>query len=240
MDRQRASIEGNERLTTSVGVVLLCLLGLETLTTLALHSFLPVHIFLGLLLIPPIALKLASTGWRFIRYYTGNQAYRLAGPPRLLLRLLAPLLVASTVSLFGTGVALIVLGDGGGRLKDVHALSFAVWGSLMVVHVLAYLARTLRVGTADWRRRTEHAVAGASGRRRAVTVTLIAGVILSSATYPAWRGEHGEREHEGLAHARALPSAASWPRHVTTFPTASESGAARRRGATTGRRSTAS
>ena len=96
---------GNERLTTSVGLVLLVLLGIETLTTLALHSYLPEHIFLGLLLIPPVALKLASTGWRFLRYYTNNKPYRLEGPPRLLLRLLAPLLVASTLTLFGSGVA---------------------------------------------------------------------------------------------------------------------------------------
>ena len=27
-----------------------------------------------------IALKLASIGWRFLRYYTGNTPYRLEGP----------------------------------------------------------------------------------------------------------------------------------------------------------------
>jgi len=73
--------------------VLLVLLGIETLTTLALHSYLSEHIFLGLLLIPPVALKLASTGWRFLRYYANSERYRLEGPPRLLLRLLAPPLV---------------------------------------------------------------------------------------------------------------------------------------------------
>ena len=94
---------GNERLTTSVGLVLFVLLALETLTTLSLRSYLPVHSFLGLLLLPPLALKLASTGWRFLRYYTGNEPYRLEGPSKFLLRLLAPLLVASTLSLFGSG-----------------------------------------------------------------------------------------------------------------------------------------
>jgi hypothetical protein len=90
---------GNERLTTSVGLVLLVLLAVETLTTLSLGSFLPVHIFLGLVLPPPIALKLGSTGSRFVRYYTGSKPYRLKGPPLLLMRLLAPLLVASTLTL---------------------------------------------------------------------------------------------------------------------------------------------
>ena len=86
---------GNERLTTSTGLILLVLLSIETLTTLSLRSYLPVHIFLGLLLLPPVALKLASTGWRFVRYYTRNKPYRHEGPPRLLLRMLGPLLVAS-------------------------------------------------------------------------------------------------------------------------------------------------
>jgi len=176
---------GNERLTTSVGLILLVLLALETLTTLSLRSYLPVHIFLGLLLLPPLALKLASTGWRFLRYYTGNKAYRLEGPPRILLRLLAPLLVASTLSLFGSGVALIVAGRGGGLLLSLHAVSFVVWGVLMVVHVLGYLTRTLRVGPADWRRHAERVVAGASSRRAMVGGALVAGVIVALATYPA-------------------------------------------------------
>ena len=104
---------GNERLTSSTGLVLLVLLAAEALTTLALRAYLPVHIFLGLLLLPPVALKLSGTGWRFLRYYSRNEPYRLAGPPRRLLRVLAPLLVASTLSLFGSGAALIVVGHGG-------------------------------------------------------------------------------------------------------------------------------
>jgi hypothetical protein len=93
-----AGPQGNERLTSSTGLVLLVLLAIETLTTLALRTYLNVHLFLGLLLLPPVTLKLASTGWRFARYYTHNEPYVLAGPPRTLLRVLAPFLVASTSS----------------------------------------------------------------------------------------------------------------------------------------------
>jgi hypothetical protein len=184
---------GNERLTTSTGLVLLVLLAVETLTTLALRSYLPVHIFLGLLLLPPVALKLASTGWRFLRYYTRFKAYRLEGPPRVLLRVLAPLLIASTLSLFGSGVALIVLGHGGGALRTVHALSFIVWGPLMIVHLVAYLKRALRFGPADWRRPAEVVVAGARSRRAVLVGTLLAGVVLAAAIYPIqhFRGGHG-------------------------------------------------
>jgi hypothetical protein len=190
---------GNERLTTSTGLVLLVLLAVETLTTLALRSYLPVHIFLGLLLLPPVALKLGSTGWRFLRYYSGNKPYKLEGPPSPLLRVLAPLLVASTLTLFGSGVALIVVGHGDGSLRTLHTLSFIAWGVLMIVHVLAYLTRVLRVGLADWRRKAEQVVAGARSRRALLAGALIAGVIVAVATYPAqqaWlshRHEHHDR-----------------------------------------------
>jgi hypothetical protein len=199
---------GNKRLTTSVGLVLLVLLALETLTTLSLRSYLPVHIFLGLLLVPPIVLKLASAGWRFVRYYAGNKQYKLAGPPKLSLRLLAPLLIASTLTLFGSGVALILVGHGGGMLLSVHALSFYVWGVLMIVHVVAYFSRTLRVGTADWRRHAELVVAGTRSRRAALIGSLLAGVILAVATYPtqqAWRSDHrDDRSSDRLVHAPAV------------------------------------
>jgi hypothetical protein len=198
---------GNERLTTSVGLVLLVLLGIETLTTLALHSYLPEHIFLGLLLIPPVALKLGSTGWRFLRYYTNNRPYRLEGPPRLFLRVLAPFLVASTLTLFGSGVALIIVGHGGGPLLQLHAVSFAVWGVLIAIHTVAYLARVLRVGPADWRRHATRVVAGTRSRRAALLGALLAGVVLALATYPAqqsWLNHRHEHQHgDGAAHTPA-------------------------------------
>jgi hypothetical protein len=194
---------GNERLTSSTGLVLLVLLAVETLTTLALRTFLPVHIFLGLLLLPPVALKLASTGWRFLRYYTRNKPYRLAGAPRPLLRTLAPLLVASTLSLFGSGVALIAVGHGGGVPLTVHVLSFIAWVVLMIVHVLAYLKRVRRTGTSDWRRNARLVVAGARARRAALGAALLVGVIVALATYPtqqAWLSHHrNDRHRDGLS-----------------------------------------
>ena len=112
-------VDGNERLTAASGAVLLALLAAEGVTILFIRPLFPEHVFVGLLLIPPVALKLASTGWRFLRYYRGHRAYRLRGAPLLPLRLLAPLVVASTVAVFATGVALLsgcVLGIIGGFL----------------------------------------------------------------------------------------------------------------------------
>ena len=57
-----------------------------------------------MVLIPPVALKLGSTGYRFARYYLGSPVYRAKGPPLLPLRLLAPVLVLTTLLVFATGV----------------------------------------------------------------------------------------------------------------------------------------
>ena len=58
--------DGNERLTAGVGLVLLVLAIVEVATVVfGLHSHLSLHVFVGLVLIPPVLLKLASTGWRF-------------------------------------------------------------------------------------------------------------------------------------------------------------------------------
>jgi hypothetical protein len=205
------SPDGNERLTSSIGLVLLVLLAVETLTTIALSTYLNVHLFLGLLLLPPVTLKLASTGWRFVRYYTRNERYVLAGPPRMLLRVLAPLLVASTLAVFGTGVAMIVVGHRGGQLRTLHTFSFIAWGVLIGVHVLAYFMRVLRDGTMDWRRNAVDVVDGVRSRRAVVVGTLLAGVVLALATLPAQRTvlRHGghRHHHEDAAEALVPPPA---------------------------------
>ena len=167
----------------------LVLLGIETLTTLALHSYLPVHIFLGLLVIPPVALKLASTDWRFLRYYTNNGPYRREGPPRLLLRLLAPFLIASTLTLFASGVGLIVVGHGGGPLLQLHAVSFAVWGVLIAIHILAYLTQVLRVGLAVI----------AVSLMKVIGLTLAGGIILLWVCWRFWRDISGGAHHQAGA-----------------------------------------
>jgi hypothetical protein len=33
-------------------------------------------VFIGMVLVPPVLLKVDSTGWRFARYYRGAPAYR--------------------------------------------------------------------------------------------------------------------------------------------------------------------
>src|SRR6478609_5997854 len=99
---------GNRQLTAVVAAVLLLLLAIEGATLLQLHSLLTVHAFVGMLLIPVVALKLASTGWRMARYYLGTEEYVRLGPPPIVLRaVVAPVLILSTIVLFGTGLVLL-------------------------------------------------------------------------------------------------------------------------------------
>jgi hypothetical protein len=145
--------DGNERLTAATAFVLLVLLAVEGVTILFLRPLLSVHIFVGMLLIPPVALKLGAVGYRFARYYAGSAPYRAKGPPHLLMRVLvAPVLVASTLGLFATGVALLVAGPRGGIVLGLHKASFVVWLAAMSIHVVAYVLRVPALVAADWRR----------------------------------------------------------------------------------------
>ena len=70
-------------LTIAAGVVLTLLLMAEGITLLQMGPLLSVHMFIGLALIPPVLLKLGSTGYRFARYYTQSRPYVEKGPPPL-------------------------------------------------------------------------------------------------------------------------------------------------------------
>ncbi|HLX32964.1 MAG TPA: hypothetical protein VKR79_09400 [Gaiellaceae bacterium] len=159
-------IEWNERLTAVTGAVLIVLLAALGVTILSIGQLIWWHVLLGMLLIPPVLLKLASTGWRFVRYYSGTPEYVRRGPPQPLLRLLAPLVVVSTLVVFGTGVALLVVGPSGGILVGLHKASFVVWFLATAVHVLAHLRRLLPAA----------ATAGAAWRGLLVGATIVAGV----------------------------------------------------------------
>src|SRR5262249_29647086 len=99
-----AAVERNALITHAAAVGLTILLLREGLPLLNMRGLLHAHMFIGRVLTPPVALKLASTGSRSARYYTGAAAYREKGPPRLPLRVLAPVLVATTAMIFVSGV----------------------------------------------------------------------------------------------------------------------------------------
>lgn len=178
-------VEGNERLTAATAVVLVVLLAALGVTILSIGQLIWWHVLLGMLLIPPVLLKLGSTGWRFVRYYTRAPEYVLRGPPLLPLRLMAPLVIAATLAVFATGVALLVVGPSGGILVGLHKASFVVWLAVTAVHVLAHLRSIPRLATADWRRRPlppERSVPGSAWRRLLIAGSIVVGAILAIAT----------------------------------------------------------
>jgi hypothetical protein len=191
-------IEGNARLTATTAVVLIVLLAIEGVTILFIRPLLSLHMFVGVMLIPPVALKLASTSWRFFRYYAGSATYRQKGPPPLLLRLLvAPAVILSTLFLFGTGVALLAIGPGDGIVVGLHKTSFVVWLVAVGVHVLAHIRALPRDASNDWRRATRFPAAAV--RFGLVAAALFVGAGAAAATlhlaHP-WQhrggGERGE------------------------------------------------
>ena len=136
----------NRRLTAAAGAALLATIVTELATLANLAALLSVHVFVGVLMAGPLAVKLSSTGWRFVRYYAGAPAYVREGPPPLTLRMLAPLLVASTVAVIGTGFALVVTGPAHpGPLVALHVISFLVWMPAMAIHVLAHVWQVPRL-----------------------------------------------------------------------------------------------
>jgi len=191
----RGGSEGNARLTATAGLVLLVLLAVEGVTILSIRQLLSVHVFVGLLLIPPVALKLAVTGYRFQRYYARAAEYVRKGPPLLLMRMLvAPGLIAATLVVFGTGVALLAVGPGGGILLGLHKASFFVWLGAFGIHVLVYALRVPGLVAADWGR--DSGTPGAALRFGVVALALLIGLTVALAVLPAagpwlhWSGHH--------------------------------------------------
>ena len=179
-----SGVQGNERLTATTGLVLLVLLAVEGFTVLSVRGMFGVHVFVGLLLIPPIGLKLLSTGYRFTRYYTGSRAYRQAGPPQPIPRIIAPILVLCTVVLFGSGVLLLLQGpQQGDSTRTIHTVAFFFWFWVMAVHVLTYVWRTPGLVLADVSVRG-HALRGRVTRQSLVIGSVLLGVVAAVVFLP--------------------------------------------------------
>ena len=99
--------------------------------------------------------------------------------------------VASTVALFGTGVALLALDQREGTIVGLHKASFLVWLGALGIHVLV---RVIRLPGALRAR-----LPGASLRIAAAAVALVAGGALATLTFPAAdRLQDAASEHIGF------------------------------------------
>jgi hypothetical protein len=164
------------------GAILLIGFAVEGFTILQIHRLLFLHFVVGFLLIGPVLLKIASTGYRFVRYYTGSAAYLRRGPPSPVMRLLGPLVILTSVAVIGTGVMLAVVGPGPSRWLFLHKATFVLWFGVMTIHVLNYAPRlpqalTHRAGRGAARGQL---LFSGSGRWLALVVALAAGVAVAA------------------------------------------------------------
>ena len=192
--------EGNEQLTAMVAVVLLVLLAALGVTILRIGQLIWLHLFLGLLLLGPVAAKMGSTGYRFAHYYARSRGYFLKGAPPPIMRLIAPIVVLSTIVVFISGMLLLIDGP---QPRDsfllIHKASFVIWLGFVGLHVLGHLpglGTTLRAagpGTA-----ATGGTAGSAGRWITLAGAVVAGLVLAIVLIPqydAWTASHAFLRH---------------------------------------------
>lgn len=198
---------GNERLTGITGALLLLPLAVEGVTILRIGQLISLHMFLGLVLLAPIGLKLASTGYRFAGYYLGRTPYRRKGPPPMPMRILAIGVVPSTIVMLVSGVALMLVGPADrDPLLLIHKVSFIVWVALTAGHVLAHLRGSYASLQAEYRppRRPGVRIAGTASRAILILTVVLAGVIVALVAIPefaAWHHVIGDHHRDSAASA---------------------------------------
>ena len=198
-------------MTAWLGLLLLVAFLVECVTLISLGQLMTVHVIVGVLLTALVLAKTATTGWRIVRYYLGDPAYREAGPPPLILRVLGPLVVIGGLAVLGTGLALVALGHNardqlfaalGFRVDAVtlHQAAFVVWLAVTVPHTLGRLVPALQI-VANRQR-----LAGGALRATAVAAAIAAGAIVAGPVL----GEAGEWLHhsregdDGLARTSVI------------------------------------
>jgi hypothetical protein len=188
-----SGVVGNARLTGTLGAALFVLLAIEGVTILRVKELISAHVFVGMLIVPPVVVKTAATMYRFTRYYLGDPNYSHKGPPPTLLRIAGPLVVVTSIAVLATGIGMLAAGPGTRWLLEAHKASFILWFAVMTVHVLGHILDTPALALADWtraRRATAAPPAGREARAAVVLATLLAGLVLavlSLGWLGAWR-----------------------------------------------------
>ncbi len=184
--------EGNERLTAATGVALVLMLAALGVTIINLRLLIWEHLFIGLLVIGPVALKLATTGYRFARYYTGDAAYVRKGPPPILLRAIGPLVVVTTLLVLASGIALLAGGTSSrGTFFPIHKISFIVWLVFIGLHILGHLPSLPKALRGDYAPGSD--LPGRGARVITLAGALAAGLVLAIVLIPdfsAWTSSH--------------------------------------------------
>jgi hypothetical protein len=199
---------GNARLTAWTGALLLVLFLVELATLLDVTGLISWHVVVGVLLVPPALLKTGTTGWRILRYYTRSRAYRQAGPPPTILRVLGPLVVAGTLAVLGSGLALLALGQDASlrpfldvlgyqvSALTVHQACFVVWAVATGLHTLGRLVPATRLITGN--ATVPGGVARIVGLLGVVVLAILAAVLIYEAS-TSWVAQPIEHHHRVVA-----------------------------------------
>ena len=177
-----SGVEGNARITATTGAFLFVLLAVEGVTILRIHDLLTAHVFVGMVIAAFVVTKLASVGYRFVRYYVGDRAYVRKGAPHVMLRIAGPIVVLTTVAVVVTGIAALAAGRSAHWLTDLHKASFVLWFVVTTVHVVGHVLDTPMLAVADYKPGSRTSTVGGAWLRRLVTVlTLATGLVLAYA-----------------------------------------------------------
>ncbi len=196
---------GNARLTAWTGLALLALFVAELLTLFDVRGLITWHLLVGAVLVPPVVVKTATTGWRILRYYVGDRHYRAAGPPPLLLRVLGPLVIVMSVGVLASGLVLVWIGPDASRRVlvqllgqrvdaiTVHQALFAGWAVVTGLHVLGRFLPALQLSVLP---PTSSEVVPGRGRRAAVlVVTAVSAAVVGAVVVAGgagWRSQSGD------------------------------------------------
>ena len=185
--RDLLGVEGNSRLTGMLGAVLLVALFIEGISVLDVQGLLSWHVAVGLFVIPAIFVKLGTTGYRAFHYYRGAAAYRRKGPPHPILRIAAPLLALSTVTMFGFGIVTLAAGPNHREpWLTLHQGSFAVWFLVTTVHVLGHAIETWQLTRDEATNRP--AIPRRGTRVAVVAISLVVGLVVAVLSLK-WTGQ---------------------------------------------------
>jgi hypothetical protein len=144
-----------------------------------------IHFYAGLASIPFLIAKYGSTGLRFAGYYLRVPRFVERGPPRLLPRILSPLLALDFFVLYFSGLYMLFhyyytvanIPPGDFRPVQVHLWASIIAVPLVAAHLGSHLIETIRGLRDEIRHPVSSAASGTVYTRRAFLTTVFAGAL---------------------------------------------------------------
>jgi hypothetical protein len=180
-DTTAVGVQQNARLTGLIAALLIVFLAIEGVTILSIESLMTLHFIIGTLLVAPVLLKVGTTGYKIVRYYTGNAAYVSQGPPPIVRRLLGPVVIVTSLGLLGTGIALALIPKASiDPWVFAHKAFFVLWFIAMTIHVLLHVVATFRAVVFEYFVGRASVLPGWLTRQAVLIVVLIVGIALGA------------------------------------------------------------